>query len=86
MERQLKDLSFLSVHIVKQKQTKICGFYKKYFVKFQNFQNSNFVSSKCLKIRSSINSWGPVSSHKNVGPGRFSRFDVYWDTNRKTNR
>ena len=41
------------MYIVKQTKQKFCGF-KKYFVDFQNFQKSNFVRSKFLKIRPSI--------------------------------
>ena len=46
---------------------------------FQNFQNSNFVGGKLLKIRLSINHpWGRVMSHTKFGPDNFSRFDIYW--------
>ena len=52
---------------------------KKKFVDFQNFQKSNFVRGKYLKIRSLINlSLGHASFHEKFGPNRFSCFDVYW--------
>ena len=55
---------------------------------FQNFQKSNFVRGKFLKIQSSINlSWGHTRSHTKCGPDRFSRFDVYWiQTDRQSDR
>ena len=53
---------------------------------FQNFQKSNFVGGKFLKIRSSINfPWGHMRSHNKFGPDWFSRFDVYW-IKKKTDR
>ena len=49
------------------------------FVDFQNFQKSNYVRGKFLKLRLSINiPWGNVRSCKIFGPYRFCRFDVYW--------
>ena len=58
------------------------------FLDFQNFQKSNFDGGKFLKIWSLINlPWGHARFHKNCGPDRFSRFDVYWiQTNRQTDK
>ena len=76
----------LFVYIVKQTHTKFLGFYTKNFVDFQNFQKSNFVRSKSLKVRSSINlPRGHARSHKKFGLDRFSCIGVYWiHTNRET--
>ena len=59
-------------------------FYKKKFANFRNFQNSNFVIGKVLKIRSTLNlPWGHVRSYNKFG----SDFNVYWiQTNRQTNK
>ena len=44
---------------------------------FKNFQKSNFVRGKFLKIQSSINSpCGHARSHTKFGPDRISRFDL----------
>jgi len=70
----------LSVHFAPSSISivNICGFYKKKIGGFQNFPKSNFVRSKFLKNRSSLNlPCGHARSHLKFGPDRFSRFDVY---------
>ena len=64
----------LCVHCKRKTNQKFHGI-KKNFVDFQNFQESNFVKGKFLKIRSSLNfpagvTWGPT---KVLSPIRFSR-------------
>ena len=73
--------------IVKQKQEKFRGCYKK-IVYFQNVQKSKFEKSKFLEIRSSVNlPWGHARSRNKFGPDRFSRVDVYWiQTNKQTSK
>ena len=48
----------------------------KIFYSGPNFLNLSFISL----------SWIHVSSNKKNGPDRFSRFDVYWQTNTKTDK
>ena len=63
----------LCVHCKRKTNQKFHGI-KKNFVDFQNFQESNFVTGKFLKIRSSLNfPWSHVRSHKSFKPDRFSR-------------
>jgi len=58
-------------------------------VDFLNFQKSNFVRGKFLKIRSSINQFPEVMlgrSHTEFAPDRFSRFNVWIQANRQTDK
>ena len=55
------------------KQNKIFAFYKRISYIFK------ILKIEFLKIWLSINlPWSQARSHKNFGPDRFSRFDVYW--------
>ena len=68
------------VYIVKQ---------NKKYVDFSNFQKSNFVRGKFLKIRLCINlPWGNNARKvpQKIGPDRFSCFDVYLDSNGQTDK
>ena len=74
--------NFEHVLFVKLKQTKIRAFYKQ---NFMDFQNSNFVIGKFLKIRSSINlSWGHARSHKKNVCSSVQPCWRFMDTNRQT--
>ena len=57
-------------------------------MEFLNFQKSNSVGGKFLKIPSFINfPCGHVRSHPKFGTDWFSRFDVHWiQTEKKTER
>jgi len=70
-------------YIVPQKQTKkFRGFAKMIFMDFQNFQKSNYVRGKFVKLP-----WGHVRSLKIFGPYRFCSFDVYWSqTDKQTDK
>ena len=66
---------FLFVYIVKQNQKKLEVSKKIVDILIQ--WKSKFVAGKFLKFVSFLN-MEHVKSHKNVGPDRFSCFDVYW--------